>query len=99
MKRAERRRGRPLVANYDGERCEGLTPMTEWKIANKREQRCIFVSKYRVSGHQFCRSHAVMEAMAICVERGIVTRIPRHPRTQDAHVATVALRAERKGTK
>ena len=84
-----RRRGRPLISDSDLERCEALTVMTEWKKLNKREQRCPFMSKYLVDGKEFCRHHAVMEAMAIAIERGTVKRIPRaHPR-QDQRVPIV----------
>lgn len=81
-----RRRGRPLVANSDAERCEALTVMTEWKIRNKREQRCPFVSKFFISGHAFCRHHAVMEAMAITMEKGIMTKIQRPVPVAGQHV-------------
>jgi hypothetical protein len=88
-KEPTRRRGRPLVADVDSERCQALTVMTEWKKANKREERCPFVSRYSVQGKEFCRHHAVMEAMAICVERGDVSRIPRPPRSPGMRVPTV----------
>mgnify|MGYP001567927255 CR=1 FL=1 len=83
------RRGRPRIANGDVERCQALTVMTSWKIRNKREQRCPFESKYAVGGKELCRHHAVMEAMAIMIERLEVMRISRNMPRQDARVPVV----------
>ena len=85
-----RRRGRPLMANGDHERCMALTVMTEWKIANKREQRCPFQSKYAAGHKELCRHHAVMEAMAIAMERGDVRRIQRPVPKMDKRVSIAA---------
>ena len=83
-------RGRPILANKDSDRCEALTVMTEWKKRNKREQRCPFRATYTVQSKTLCRHHAVVEAMAICVERGDVKRVPvmRQPGMRVAAVNT-----------
>ncbi len=71
------RRGRALQATSNDDRCEALTVMTDWKVRNKREQRCPFMAKYLVQGHQFCMHHARVEAVAICAEKGLLTRLAR----------------------
>ena len=68
-------RGKPLLSNSDADRCEALTVMTKWKIANKRQERCPFMARYSVQGRQFCSHHARMEAVAICVEAGQMKRL------------------------
>lgn len=83
------RRGRPRIADRDAERCVALTVMTPWKIRKKREQRCPFQSKYVVQKKEFCRHHAVMEAMAIMIERGEIRRIPRTQKVGDGRVPTI----------
>ena len=85
----ERRRGRPLVADRDCERCQALTGMTRWKTENKKEQRCPFMSKYLVEDKELCRHHAVMDAMALALERGVVKRIPRSQPRVDQRVQII----------
>ena len=84
-----RRRGRPLFAENECERCQALTVMTTWKKLNKREPRCPFVARYSIGKKHFCRHHTVMEAMAMMIERGQVRRIPYLLPRLDQHVPTV----------
>jgi hypothetical protein len=73
------KRGKPLLATTIDNRCEAATVMTEWKKARKREERCPFMAKWAVQGHQFCMHHARIEAVAICVEKGYAKRIYAPP--------------------
>lgn len=66
-----------MQATSNDDRCEALTVMTDWKRANKCEQRCPFMAKYLVQGHQFCMHHARVEAVAICAEKGFIKRLSR----------------------
>jgi hypothetical protein len=68
-------RGKPAKATSDDNRCEALAIMTEWKRSNKREERCPFMAKWAVQGHQFCMHHARVQAVAICVEKGLMRRL------------------------
>lgn len=68
-------RGKPRLATKDDNQCEAATVMTEWKIAKKRPQRCPFMAKWVVQGKQFCMHHARMEAIAIGIEKGFITRV------------------------
>ena len=74
-------RGKPMLSKLDSDRCEALTVMTEWKQRNKREERCPFMAKYVLQGHQFCMHHTRVEAIAICVEKGLLTRLMAPPPT------------------
>ena len=74
-----RRRGRPLLAEKDNERCEAATVMTTWKKLNKREIRCPFMARWSVDGHLFCRQHAVVESFAIGVEKNYIKRLSTPP--------------------
>ncbi len=68
-------RGRPKLATADDNRCEAATIMTEWKRMKRREERCPFMAKWSIKGHQFCMHHARIEAVAIGIEQGFIKRM------------------------
>ena len=86
------RRGKPLIADSDADRCEALTVMTEWKVRNKKEQRCPFKARYVVQGHQFCSHHTRVEAVAICMERKDIRRLILPPSQSGQRVRTYQAR-------
>lgn len=87
-----RGRGRPTISQSDADRCEALTVMTQWKIDNKREERCPFTVRWLVQGHGFCRHHAVLESFAIGMERGDIKRVAPMPPVSGHRVRTIKAR-------
>lgn len=68
-------RGKPLRATNDDNRCQALTVMTGWKREHNKEERCPFMAKWSVGKNQLCSHHARMEAVALAVEKGYMTRL------------------------
>jgi hypothetical protein len=68
-------RGRPSRATSNDDRCEALAIMTRWKRSKGIEERCPFMAKWVVQGHEFCMHHARVQAVAICVEKGFMKRL------------------------
>jgi hypothetical protein len=80
------KRGKASLATEDNNRCEALTVMTEWKKAHNKEERCPFMARWTVQGHQFCMHHMRVEAVAIGVEKGLIKRMFIPPATSGQRV-------------
>lgn len=63
------KRGQPLHATTDGDRCQATTFETEWKRTNKKDLRCPFIAKVLIDGRSLCNKHAQTDALAILMER------------------------------
>ena len=74
-------RGKPLRATNNDHRCQALTVMTEWKREHNKEERCPFMARWYVGKNQLCSHHARMEAVALAVEKGYMTRLIIPPAT------------------
>jgi len=83
------RRGKPLVADEDKDRCEALTVMTEWKKANHKEQQCPFVVKLSIGKKRLCYRHAILESLAILLIEGRAQILPSPPRPKYSQVPTI----------
>ena len=89
------KRGKPAIATSNANRCEALTPMTDYKRFNKMEERCPFMARYSVQGKQFCMHHARVEAMAVCYEKGLLSRLVAPVPVVGARVRTAKTRGEK----
>ena len=68
-------RGKPLRATNDDNRCQALTVMPEWKREHGKDERCPFMAKWSVDKNRLCSHHARMEAVALAIEKGYMTRL------------------------
>lgn len=63
------KRGQPLHATTDGDRCEAVTFETQWKREKKIDLRCPFIAKVFIDGRRLCNKHAQSDALAIMIEK------------------------------
>jgi len=63
------KRGQPLHAETDGDRCEATTLATEWKRSKNIDLRCPFIAKVLIDCRRLCNKHAQTDALAILIDR------------------------------
>jgi len=75
-------RGRPLLPKIERERCEAQTIETHWKRDRKLDLRCPFFATLMIGEKRLCDKHAKMEALSICIEKGICAVLPPPPQAR-----------------
>jgi len=63
-------KGKPSIASRDQDRCQARTIETQWKREKGTDLRCPFFARLLVGKKHLCSRHAMMEALAICVNEG-----------------------------
>jgi len=69
-------KGRPLLPKTERERCEARTIETHWKRERDLDLRCPFFATLKIGEKRLCDRHAKMEALSICIEKGLAAALP-----------------------